>query len=155
MNYAERAIMETLLTYGIDASKNWLQAGLFYKDTAGKMDSGDPTQENGNLGLKQRAEFTSKSKLATVRGKLHLDIFNQPKPLINNSRLHVKLTQNNANDARNTGKSTQKNGHRETDTGKQIQEIEWVCTRFFVFFFISGLIFSVTGNKNKNKNIIA
>ena len=93
-NYAERAIMETLLTYGIDASKNWLQAGLFYKDTAGKMDSGDPTQENGNLGLKQRAEFTSKSKLATVRGKLHLDIFNQPKPLINNSRLHVKLTQN-------------------------------------------------------------
>ena len=93
-NYAERAIMETLLTYGIDASKNWLQAGLFYKDTAGQMDTSDPSQEKGNDGLKQRAEFTRKSQLTTVRGKLHLDIFNQPKPLINNSRLVIKLTQN-------------------------------------------------------------
>ena len=93
-NYAERAIMETLLTYGGDASDNWLQAGLFYKDTAGQMDSGDPTLDNGNLGLKQRAEFTKESMLTTVRGRLHLDIFNQPKPLINNCRLYLKFTQN-------------------------------------------------------------
>ena len=34
-NYAERAIMEVLMTYNQDALKSWLGAGHFVKDTAG------------------------------------------------------------------------------------------------------------------------
>lgn len=95
-NYAERAVMELLMTYGGDAGANWLQAGLFYKDTAGKMDNADPSVVDAaaNQGLKKRAEFTNQSKLVTVRGKLHVDIFNQGKPLINNCRMRLKFTQN-------------------------------------------------------------
>ena len=35
-NYAERANMELLMTYGRDAAENWLKTGGFEKDTAGK-----------------------------------------------------------------------------------------------------------------------
>ena len=93
-NYAERAIMETLLSFGKDASKSWLQSGLFYKDTPGKMDVADPTDAAPNEGLKKRVGFTAESKLVVTRSKLHLDIFNQSKPLINNVRMVLKLTRN-------------------------------------------------------------
>ena len=96
-NYAERAMMETLLSFGKDAGTSWLQAGLYYKDTAGKMDTAEPNPADGattNDGLKKRAEFTANSKLVHTKAKLHLDIFNQPKPLINNVRMVLKLSRN-------------------------------------------------------------
>ena len=91
-NYAERAILEVLLTYGQDAEKTWLHAGGFSKDTAGKMDKADPTAADGNIGLKERAEYSNESRLVTLRGKLHEDLFNQPKPLPNKNRLNIKFT---------------------------------------------------------------
>ena len=63
-NYAERAMMETLLSFGKDAGTSWLQAGLYYKDTTGKIDTTEINQLNGattNDGLKKRAEFTANS----------------------------------------------------------------------------------------------
>ena len=47
-----------------------------------------------NHGLKKRAEHSKESKLVTVRGKLHEDLFNQPRPLPNNSRLYIRFTRN-------------------------------------------------------------
>ena len=99
-NYAERAIMETLLSFGKDAGKSWLQAGLYYKDTAGKMDTAEPSPADAttaNEGLKKRAEFTANGQLVHTKAKLHLDIFNQPKPLINNVRMVLKLSRNTNN----------------------------------------------------------
>ena len=95
-NYAERAIMEVLMTYNRDAVESWLRAGLFHKDTAGKMDAADPSAADGvvNTGLKARAEYSNESKLVTVRGKLHEDLFNQPRPLPSNNRLDIKFTRN-------------------------------------------------------------
>ena len=93
-NYADRAIMEVLLTYNKDAVNSWLQAGGFEYDTAGKMDVADPSAADGNEGLKKRAAYTSASKIVTLRGKLHEDLFNQPKPLPNNNRLYIKFTRN-------------------------------------------------------------
>ena len=40
--YSYRAYLETLLNYGPAAKKSQLTAALFYKDTAGKMDTADP-----------------------------------------------------------------------------------------------------------------
>ena len=91
-NYAERAIMEVLLTYGRDAEKTWLHAGGFSKDTAGKMDVANPSAADGNAGLKERAEYSKESRVVTLRGKLHEDLFNQPKPLPNKNRLDIKFT---------------------------------------------------------------
>ena len=91
-NYAERAIMEVLLTYGRDAEKTWLHTGGFSKDTAGKMDVANPSAADGNAGLKERAEYSKESRVVTLRGKLHEDLFNQPKPLPNKNRLDIKFT---------------------------------------------------------------
>ena len=94
-NYADRAIMEVLLTYNKDAVNSWLQAGGFEYDTAGKMDEANPGAADGNAGLKKRAKHTKESKVLILRGKLHEDLFNQPKPLPNNNRLYIKFTRNN------------------------------------------------------------
>ena len=94
-NYADRAIMEVMLTYNKDAVNSWLQAGGFEYDTAGKMDVANPGAADGNAGLKKRAKHTNESKIVTYRGKLHEDIFHQPKPLPSGNRLYIKFTRNN------------------------------------------------------------
>ena len=91
-NYADRAIMEILLTYNKDAVNSWLRAGGFEYDTAGKMDKANPNEADGNAGLKERAKYSKESKEVTVRGKLHEDLFNQPKPLPSKNRLYIKFT---------------------------------------------------------------
>ena len=75
--YAYRAMMETLLTYGFDAKTSHLTSGLFYKDTPGKMDAVDPTldDDNANLGLKKRSQFTTESGEIDLVGMIHADIF--------------------------------------------------------------------------------
>ena len=96
-NYAERAIMETLLSFGKDATTSWLQAGVYYKDSQGKMDTAEPSPGDvatTNEGLKKMTEFTVNRQLVHTKAKLHLDIFNQPKPLINNVRMVLRLTRN-------------------------------------------------------------
>ena len=88
--------MKILMTYNHDASKSWLGAGLFEKDTAGQMDIADPSAADNvaNHGRKKRAEHSKESKLVTARGKLHEDFFNQPHPLPSNSRLCIRFKRN-------------------------------------------------------------
>ena len=74
-----------------------MQCSGFFKDTAGQMDNLDPNPAAGaavNEGLKARAALIAESKLVTVRGRLHLDIFNQPKPLVKNSRMVLRFQKN-------------------------------------------------------------
>ena len=96
-NLAQRAMIEDLVSYGSDASTGWMQCGGFYKDTADQLDNLDPNPGAGaavNEGLQERAELIAESKLVTVRGRLHLDIFNQPKPLVKNSRMVLRFQKN-------------------------------------------------------------
>ena len=54
-NYPYRAMIETLLSYGMDAKASQLTPALYYKDTAGNMDSVDFEDENAvNRGLATR-----------------------------------------------------------------------------------------------------
>ena len=96
-NYAERAMMETMTTYGRDAEATWLRAGQFVKDTAGRMDIANPAADDNtvNRGLKTRAKTSESSKEVEIRGQLHADLFNQPRPLPRNSRLYITITRNN------------------------------------------------------------
>ena len=91
--YAYRAMMETLLTYGFDAKTSHLTSGLFYKDTPGKMDAVDPTldDDNANLGLKKRSQFTAESGEIDLVGMIHADIFCQEKFLLSGVDLKLKL----------------------------------------------------------------
>ena len=102
-NYAVRGYFEILTSYGRDAQESYLQAALWYRDTAGQMDNANHTPVNEqnviqphNVGLKNRSEWTNESKLVTVIGKLHFDFFHQPKPLVNNVSMKVKLHRNDA-----------------------------------------------------------
>ena len=80
-NSAYRAMLETLLTYDKQALESQLQAGGFYKDTGGIMDIF--TADGGNEGFKERYELTKGGNTVDYIARIHADIFNQPKLLVN------------------------------------------------------------------------
>lgn len=89
-----RAMIETLLNYSEDTLKSQFSAGLFYKDTAGAMNS--VIINNGpNKGLVQRGVFTAESKEVDLLGPLHTDIFFCERLLLNSVDLRIKLIRNN------------------------------------------------------------
>lgn len=86
-----RAMIETLLNFSEDTLKSQFTAGLFYKDTAGAMDS--IVANNGpNRGLNKRAGFTETSREVHLLGPLHGDIFFCERLLLNSVDLRIKLT---------------------------------------------------------------
>ncbi|XP_071948941.1 uncharacterized protein F54H12.2-like [Antedon mediterranea] len=86
--YSYRAMIETLLTYGADAKETHLTGGLFYKDTAGRMDVANPTLDDAaaNQGLKKRG-----SRLVDLIGPIHCDIFFQDRMMLNGVDIKLKL----------------------------------------------------------------
>ena len=62
--------------------------GFFYKDTARNLDELDPTGDN--TGLNKRHELGKLSKTMFLQGRVHSDVFNQSRLLLNG--LPLKLT---------------------------------------------------------------
>ena len=91
-NYPYRAYIENLLTYGSDAKQSQLSSALYFKDTAGKMDSSDPTDDDGNEGLNHRYTFTAGGNIVDLAGRLHASVFAQDRLLINGVDVKIKLT---------------------------------------------------------------
>ena len=94
--YAYRAYLETLLNYGPAAKESQLTAGMFYKDTAGKMDVADPTlaAANANMGLKKRYTFSQESGIIEMAGPLFCDVFKSERLLLSFVDLKVILNPN-------------------------------------------------------------
>jgi hypothetical protein len=93
--YPYRAYIENLLSYGPAAKRSQLTACLFYKDAAGKMDKANPLAENAderNSGLVRRAAFTAQSRELDLMGRIHADIFFQPRYMLNEVNVKIKLT---------------------------------------------------------------
>ena len=90
--YAHRSILEVLLNYDKKAAESQLGCGLFCKDTAGQMEemdiSADPVM---NTGLGTRSEWTKTSKTVELQGRIHSDLFNQEKLILNGVDFMVKL----------------------------------------------------------------
>ncbi|XP_071948814.1 uncharacterized protein F54H12.2-like [Antedon mediterranea] len=91
--YSYRAMIETLLTYGADAKETHLTGGLFYKDTAGRMDVANPTLDDAaaNQGLKKRSQYIRGSRLVDLIGPIHCDIFFQDRMMLNGVDIKLKL----------------------------------------------------------------
>ena len=87
-HYGYRAIMETLLTYSSHAKDTWLQSGLYYKDTGGAMD----TLTNVNVGFGKRKAHLAQSRSVELVSKIHSDLFNQERMLLNNTDLKLVFT---------------------------------------------------------------
>ena len=90
--YAHRSILEVLLNYDKEAAESQLGCGLFCKDTAGQMEEMDITADPVlNMGLGTRSEWTKTSKTVELQGRIHSDLFNQEKLILNSVDLTVKL----------------------------------------------------------------
>lgn len=84
-NYNYRAYIENLLNYTDNAKLSHLTAGMWYKDTAGKMAKPD------NSGHITRKNLTANGNHVQMYGNLHCDIFNQNKFMLNGVEMGVKL----------------------------------------------------------------
>jgi hypothetical protein len=96
--YGYKSFYETILNFGPAAKTSQLTAGLFYKDTAGNMDSTDPTLKTtaANSGLRTRYGFTAESALVDLLGPIFCDIFYSERLLLNHVDITVKLTPNSS-----------------------------------------------------------
>ncbi|KAF0032064.1 hypothetical protein F2P81_016619 [Scophthalmus maximus] len=84
-------MIETLLNFSEQSLKTQFSAGLFYKDTAGAVDS--VVIPNGpNRGFERRARFTANSREVHLLGPLHADIFFSERLLLNSVDLRIKLS---------------------------------------------------------------
>ena len=88
--YPYRCIIECLMNYDRQTLESLFSAGLFYKDTAGHMDVGDPA--GANSGLTKRGSFTNASNVLELLTPLHSDIFFQEKLMLNNVDIRIRLT---------------------------------------------------------------
>ena len=82
--YPYRALLEALLSFGEEAKKTHLTSALWYKDE--EMES-----LTENPGFTARKAYSNLSKTVDMMGKLHLDITNQDRYLLNGVDMHIRL----------------------------------------------------------------
>jgi len=89
--YNYRAILETLLSYGVDATPSHLTNSYWYKDV-GDMLPCDPTNaESTNTGFIDRWNRQKQSKEIEMCGRIHSVICNVPKFLLPGIKLQIKF----------------------------------------------------------------
>jgi len=90
--YPYRAMIKTLISYGMDAKTSQLASVLYYKNTAGNMDSVDFENENNvNKGLSARRPMARESRVIDMMGRFHVDIFFQKRYMLNEVGVKIKL----------------------------------------------------------------
>ncbi len=124
--YAYRAYLETLLNYDVSAKESQLTSALYYKDTAGEMDSNGslpsektityapaqttpasgaalktstfklPVPGSGNQGFAKRHQFIHDGKKFTLAGPVFVDAFMGSRLLL--SMVDLKLILNRSSD---------------------------------------------------------
>ena len=87
--YPFRAYVDTVLSYGAEAKNTQLTSQLWYKDTAGHMDS--TTADGGNTGLVERRRYISESRVVEMVGRLHVDLFLQDTFILNGVSVKIRL----------------------------------------------------------------
>lgn len=78
-NYAYRAYIENLLNYSLESSNQHLDGIVFKMDTAGSFEKFDST----NLGSLERAKLFQDGDEVDLIGRLHIDMLNSSKFLLN------------------------------------------------------------------------
>jgi len=83
-NYHYKAYLEKLLNYGSDASGTHLVSSLWYLDSSQEL--------KDNNGYSTRLKYIGNSQTVELYGRLHADLFNSDKMLINGVDMNIKLT---------------------------------------------------------------
>ena len=90
--YPYRAYIETALSYGSDAKETQLTSQLWYKETAGRMDSDTLADDDtANAGFQSRRNYTTQSHVVEMMGRLHVDMFLQDRFLLNVVDVKIRL----------------------------------------------------------------
>ena len=89
--YAYRSYLTDLLTYSDAAKKSQLSLAYFQKDEGGKFDI------HTNKGYLARKKFSDINNEIEIVVKPHLDIFNQPRFLLNGVDIRLVFTRNSNN----------------------------------------------------------
>ena len=97
--YAYKAYITDLLNYGADAKKSVMQSAMFYKDTAGNMETQEidisKKDSEKNFGYLHRRQVVLDGKQSVeLLTRLHSDIFSTDRYLINGVDLTIKLIRN-------------------------------------------------------------
>lgn len=87
--YPYRAYIETLLSFGQEAKKSQLTTALWYKDEAGKFEVVDGAE---NTGFTRRSKAVISNGIVDMVGKIHLDMFFQPRYLLNGVDVKLRLS---------------------------------------------------------------
>ena len=74
-NYHYKAYLKKRLNYGSDASNTHLVSRFWYLDSPGEL--------NGNSGYGRRLNYLNNCKSLELYGRLHADLLNSDKMLIN------------------------------------------------------------------------
>ena len=91
--YPYRAYVENLLSYGEDAKNSQLTSELYYQDSAGHFnDIPNAAGANTNPGQQKRRALCAGSAEVEMIGRLHLDMFHQPKLLLNGVDAKLRLS---------------------------------------------------------------
>ena len=97
-NHTLRSTIDVMMNYGREAKEGQLQAALFYKDTAGQMDTSETEPADPatpvNQGLKSRWEWVKPNNSIELIAQIHNDIFLQPKMLVNGVEMQLKFHKN-------------------------------------------------------------
>ena len=88
--YPHRAMLETLLSYGKEAKSSHLECELYCKNTARAME--DMTVKTGNEGFAERHEYCKDNQTIDMIGRIHHDMFQQDKLLLNKVDISVTLS---------------------------------------------------------------
>jgi hypothetical protein len=93
--YGYRAMLETLLSYGLDASSAHLTNSLWYR-VSGNFFPTDRLATNPaadtNVGFTVSWDMVKNSKILHLYGRLHSNICNVPRYLLPGIRIQIKLT---------------------------------------------------------------
>ncbi|GFS40530.1 uncharacterized protein F54H12.2 [Nephila pilipes] len=91
-NYAYKTYLQSMLFHLESSQKNFLSAGMFYKDTPDAFDDTDPTAAGKNTGLQHRFErVKGGGEIFDMCGMLHTDLGTQLRLLISGTTTRVRL----------------------------------------------------------------
>lgn len=93
-NYGYRCYIENLLNYGAESAQTHLDGSGWAIDTPGQLDE---LADKKNLGLDARKALFAKSCLVELESKIHADMFNNQRYLINGVDMRLVLSLENAN----------------------------------------------------------
>ena len=87
-HYAHRAYVETLLNFGWDTKHGELTACFWHEDTPGRFEE----LAEANRGFAVRRQIGRERRVIPLMGRIHGDIFAQPRMMIDGVDVHIKLT---------------------------------------------------------------